>query len=142
MSKNIKKTLNDILDDYHSIESKIIENDGELDDNLESLLNLNTSELEVKLDGYEGFVKYLDGQINYLKEMESHYMKRMKVLINTKKKCRDSMLRAFSSMSNKKIKTSNYNFTVCESESWSVNSEILTDNLKIATIICVATISS
>ena len=130
MSEQNKKTLNDILDDYHLIESKIIENDGELDDDLETMLSLNTSELEVKLDGYEGFVKYLDGQINYLKEMETHYMKRMKVLVNTKKKCRDSMVRAFSATDSKKIKTSNYNFSVCESESWSVDTENLTEDLK------------
>jgi hypothetical protein len=130
MGEYSKKTLNDILDDYHLIESKIIENDGELDDDLETLLSLNTSELEMKLDGYEGFIKYLDGQINYLKEMEAHYMKRMKVLVNTKKKCRDSMVRAFSSTDSKKIKTSNYNFTMCESESWTVDTENLTEDLK------------
>ena len=37
MTDKIKKTLNDILDDYHLIESKIIENNGELDQNLEEL---------------------------------------------------------------------------------------------------------
>ena len=70
MTDKTKKTLNDILDDYHLIESKIIENNGELDQNLEELLHLNTCELGDKLDGYENFIKYLDGQIDYLKKMQ------------------------------------------------------------------------
>jgi len=130
MVKNNKKTLNDILDDYHLIESKIIENDGEIDGQLEELLNLNTSELSDKLDGYESFIKYLDSQINYLKEMESHYLKRMRVLENTKKNCKKSMLRAFSLTDFKKIKTANYNFSLCESESWSVDKDNLSEETK------------
>ena len=70
MKKNTK-TLNEILNDYQSIEMKIINNEGEIDENIEDLLDINESELRDKLDGYEGFVKYLDGQVSYLKEMET-----------------------------------------------------------------------
>ena len=70
MKKNTK-TLNDILDDYQNIEMKIIENDGEIDSLIEDSLEINKSELEDKLDGYEGFIKYLEGQTSYLKEMEN-----------------------------------------------------------------------
>ena len=128
--KNTKKTLNDILDEYHVIESRIIENDGELDENLEELLHINTFELGDKLDGYENFIKYLDGQIDYLKNMESHYLKRKKVLENTKKKCKDSMVRGFSSTSLNKIKTQNYNFSICESESWSIDIDSIEEDVK------------
>ena len=130
MTDKTKKTLNDILDDYHLIESKIIENNGELDQNLEELLHLNACELGDKLDGYENFIKYLDGQIDYLKNMESHYSKRKKVLENTKSRCKDSMVRAFSSTSLSKIKTANYNFSFCESESWSVDVDSIEDDVK------------
>ena len=70
--KENNKTLNQILDDYHNIEVKIIENEGEVDASIEDMLNINKAELEGKLDGYEGFIKYLDGQISYLKNMEAH----------------------------------------------------------------------
>ena len=120
MKKNTK-TLNDILDDYQNIEMKIIENDGEIDTLIEDSLEINKSELEDKLDGYEGFIKYLEGQTSYLKEMEAHYLKRRRVLEKSIKRCKDSMVRALSLTDLNKIKTPNYNFSLCESESWSAS---------------------
>ena len=122
MKKNTK-TLNEILDDYQNIEMKIIENEGEVDNLIEDSLEINKSELEDKLDGYEGFVKYLEGQISYLKEMETHYLKRRRILENSIKRCKGSMVRALSLTDLNKIKTPNYNFTLCESESWEADIE-------------------
>ena len=122
MKKNTK-TLNDILDDYQNIEMKIIENDGEIDTLIEDSLEINKSELEDKLDGYEGFIKYLEGQTSYLKEMEAHYLKRRRVLEKSIKRCKDSMVRALSLTDLNKIKTPNYNFSLCESESWGADIE-------------------
>ena len=122
MKKNTK-TLNEILDDYQSIEMKIIENDGEIDTLIEDSLEINKSELEDKLDGYQGFVKYLEGQTSYLKEMEAHYLKRRKVLEKSIKKCKDSMIRGLSLTDLNKVKTLNYNFSLCESESWDADLE-------------------
>jgi len=130
LNKN-KKTLNDILEDYQSIEMQIIDNQGEVNNNLEELLNLNNVELNDKLDGYEGFIKYLNGQISYLKEMELHYNKRRKILENSITKCKNSMVRALNFTGNKKIKTSSYNFSLCESESWDINNAELDENIKI-----------
>ena len=129
MKKNTK-TLNEILDDYQAIEMKIIDNEGEINHIIEDLLQINESELKDKLDGYEGFVKYLDGQISYLKEMETHYLKRRKVLENSVKKCKDSMVRALALTDLKKVKTLNYNFSLCESESWDANVEEISQNEK------------
>ena len=129
MKKNTK-TLNEILDDYQSIEMKIIENDGEVDIFIEDLLEINKSELEDKLDGYEGFIKYLEGQISYLKEMETHYLKRRKILEKSAKKCKDSMVRALSLTDLNKVKTLNYNFSLCESESWDADIEDIDENEK------------
>ena len=70
---------------------KIIDNDGEVDTLIEDLLEINKSELEDKLDGYEGFVKYLEGQISYLKEMEAHYLKRRRVLEKSVKRWVDGL---------------------------------------------------
>ena len=119
--KENNKTLNQILDDYHNIEVKIIENEGEVDASIEDMLNINKAELEGKLDGYEGFIKYLDGQISYLKNMEAHYLKRRKILEKTVTNCKQSMIRALSLTESTKVKTPNYNFSLCESESWSAN---------------------
>ena len=129
MKKNTK-TLNQILDDYQSIEIKIIDNDGEIDNLIEDLLEINESELKDKLDGYEGFVKYLEGQVSYLKEMEAHYLKRRKVLEKSIKKCKNSMVRALSLTDVNKVKTLNYNFSLCESESWDADIEEIDQNEK------------
>ena len=129
MKKNTK-TLNDILDDYQNIEMKIIENDGEIDNLIEDSLEINKSELEDKLDGYEGFIKYLEGQISYLKEMEAHYLRRRKVLEKSIKRCKSSMVRALSLTDLNKIKTPNYNFSLCESESWNADMEDISEDEK------------
>ena len=127
---NEKKTLNSILEDYQSIEMKIIDNEGEINENIEKLLDINETEIKDKLDGYEGFIKYLQGQIEYLKNMENHYNKRRKVLENSVGQCKDSMVRAFSVTGTKKIKTMNYNFSLCESESWEVDCDGLDQNIR------------
>ena len=44
--KNDKKSLNEILDIYQDLESKIIASDGAVDDEMENLLNVN--ELDLK----------------------------------------------------------------------------------------------
>ena len=126
--KENTKTLNEILDDYQNIEMKIIENDGEIDSFIEDSLEINKSELEDKLDGYEGFIKYLEGQVSYLKEMETHYLKRRKVLEKSIKRCKDSMVRALSLTELTKVKTLNYNFSLCESESWDADIEDINDS--------------
>ena len=128
--KNDKKSLNEILDIYQNLESKIIASDGAVDDEMENLLNVNELDLKNKLDGYQGFIKYLEGQISYLKSMESHFAKRRKTLENSIKKCKDSMTRALSLTDNTKVKTSNYNFSLCKTESWSVDSSSLSNEIK------------
>ena len=109
---------------------KIIDNDGEIDNLIEDSLEINESELKDKLDGYEGFVKYLEGQVSYLKEMEAHYLKRRKVLEKSIKKCKNSMVRALSLTDVNKVKTLNYNFSLCESESWDADIEEIDQNEK------------
>ena len=63
---NDKKTLNDILEDYQKIENELINNDGTISEELESLLDVHQAELGQKLDGYEHFVRYLKTKIDYL----------------------------------------------------------------------------
>ena len=113
---------------------QIVENDGVIDKDIEQLLEINESDLKDKLDGYQGFVKYLEGQVNYLKTMEAHYLKRRKVLEKSIQRCKNSMLGAFSVTDKKKIKTSNYNFSLCHSESWTVNLDNIDNDSKNALI--------
>ena len=54
---------------------------------------------------YQNFIRYLNGQISYLKDMESHFNKRRIILEKSTKKYKDSMARALSITGNDKIKT-------------------------------------
>ena len=128
--KKDNKSLNTILESYQSLEMQIVENDGAIDNDIEQLLDINESDLKDKLDGYQGFIKYLEGQVNYLKAMEAHYIKRRKILEKSMQKCKDSMVRAFSVTDRKKIKTSNYNFSLCQSESWTVDLDNIDNDAK------------
>ena len=63
MDKN--KTLNDILNNYQNVEKQLIENDGELTEDIEKKLQINDLDLSEKLNGYEKFVRYLKHQSEY-----------------------------------------------------------------------------
>ena len=78
-----KHTLNDIIRKFQDLENLIIESDGEITDDLESILHRNDEDLSKKLDGYEKFARYLKGQVEYLKTAEEQYSKRRKVLDNS-----------------------------------------------------------
>ena len=126
-----KKTLQEILQDYQRLENKLIENNGEINETLEQMLDINDSELDDKLDGYEKFVRYLKGQIEYLKNMENHYNGRRRVFENTIKSCRDSMVNALVVTGKEKVKTSDFNFHLGSSEKWSIDfDEISEEELK------------
>tara|TARA_Y100001970_G_scaffold52986_1_gene67057 strand:+ start:32399 stop:32980 length:582 start_codon:yes stop_codon:yes gene_type:complete len=128
--KKNKKSLNEILESYQSIEMMLVDNEGVINEDIEKLLDINETDLKSKLDSYQGFSKYLEGQISYLKVMESHYAKRRKVLENSIRRCKESMVNALSVIDTGKIKTSNYNFSLGESESWTVDVDDIDDSLK------------
>ena len=129
MSKN-KKTLQDIISNYQHIEMQLIESGGEINEVLESLLSINKSELNDKLDGYEKFIRYLKGQLNYLKNMEDLYVKRRRILESSIQKCRQSMVDALTITGKTKIKTKEFNYSVGKTEKWEVDTALLNDDIK------------
>ena len=58
MDKN--NTLNDILNSYQNLEMELIENEGELTEDIEKKLLINNLDLSDKLNGYEKFVRKID----------------------------------------------------------------------------------
>ena len=129
MDDGTKKSLNDILEDYQKIENELINNNGEITEDLENILNINGAELGNKLNGYEHFVRYLKTKIDYLKSMEEHYSKRRKTLENSILRCKNSMINALLITGKKKIKTDDFNFSLGKSEKWSINIDLL-DNIQ------------
>ena len=127
MSDQNKKSLNDILEEYQKIENELINNDGEMSDELEKKLNIHEVELGDKLNGYEHFVRYLKSKIEYLKNMEEHYAKRRKILENSIKRCKKSMVSSLLITGKDKIKTDDFNFSLGKSARWSIDLELLDD---------------
>jgi hypothetical protein len=127
MNNENKKSLNDILNEFQIIENELIDSDGEISEELENKLNLHEEELGNKLDGYEHFVRYLKGKIEYLKEMENHYSKRRKVLENSIKRCKNSMTSSLLLTGKNKIQTSDFNFSLGKSKKWSINEDLINE---------------
>lgn len=124
------KSLNDILVNFQNLESELIENGGELNSDIEEKLSINNVDLSDKMDGYEKFVRYLKHQSEYLQSMEDHYSKRRKVLENSIKRCKDSMVNAMKITGKSKIKTNEFNFSLGLSKKWSIKDDALNDKLK------------
>ena len=125
-----KKTLNEILSNYQSLEMELIDNDGEITGNIEERLLINDLDLNQKLNGYEKFARYLKHQSEYLKSMESHYNKRRKIIENSIMKCKSSMINAMKITNQDKIKTEDFNFSIGKSKKWSLDESNLTEDLK------------
>ena len=131
MQNENKKSLNDILEDYQSLENELINNNGELSEELEKKLNLHEKELGEKLDGYEHFVRYLKSKIEYLKNMENHFSTRRKVLENSIKRCKSSMTNSLLMTGKNKLQTHDFNFSLGKSQRWVVDVDLLNDNQKL-----------
>ena len=126
----MKKTLNDILLNYQSIEVDLIENNGEITDEIEKTLQINESELSDKMNGYEKFTRYLKHQSEYLKSLEEHYNKRRKVIDNSISKLKERMVHAMKITGNSKIKTDEFNFSVGTSKRYKIDTEKLNNDIE------------
>mgnify|MGYP001215661774 FL=1 len=126
----MEKTLNDILLSYQSIEVDLIENNGEITDEIEKTLQINESELSDKMNGYEKFTRYLKHQSEYLKSLEAHYNKRRKVIDNSILKLKERMVHAMKITGNSKIKTDEFNFSVGISKRYKIDTDKLNNNIE------------
>ena len=124
-----KKTLNMIIEGYQKIEMQLLNSDGELTEDIENMLNINDSELGDKLNGYEKFIRYLKSQVSYLNEMEKHYSKKRKIIENSISRYKQSMAFAMDVVGKSKIKTEDFNFSLNESQKWSVDLEEIDEKL-------------
>ena len=128
--ENKKRSLHDIINDYQNLEKKIIDNNGEISDDLEQLLSDNNEDLKNKLDNYEKFIRYLNNQADYLKNMELHYAKRRKVIEKSIIGLKGNLLNAMKITGETSIKTSEFNFTICKSQKWIVHHDVLDNDVK------------
>ena len=123
-------TLNDIIRKFQDLENLIMESDGEITDDLEKILLQNEEDLSSKLDGYEKFSRYLKGQVEYLRTAEEQYSKRRKVLDNSIARIKERMINAMMITGKEKVKTTEFNFSIGNTEKWNLDVEKLNENQK------------
>ncbi len=121
MENEKKQTLNDIIMEFVEIEQILIENGGELTNEVEDRLDQNAFDLDTKLDRYEGFIRYLKGQAEYLKKQEQYFNSKRKTAENTIIKMRERIMFAMIAVGKEKVKTMSHSFSTRETESWSIN---------------------
>ena len=125
-----KHTLNDIIRKFQDLENLIMESDGEITDDLEKILLQNEEDLSAKLDGYEKFSRYLKGQAEYLRTAEEQYSKRRKVLDNSIIRIKERMLNAMMITGKERVKTTEFNFSIGNTEKWNLDVEKLNEDQK------------
>ena len=118
-----KKTLSELMQIYVEIENEIIDNGGEVTDEIEDKLASAESDVEEKVDNYEHFIRHLKGQIEYLKNQEKHYQTRRRTMENTIQKLRERLIYMLDYYKMPKLKTSTFNFKLGESHSWQIDSD-------------------
>ena len=109
--------LNDLIAEFHEIEDLIIDGGGEITPEIEMLLNSNSEAFNDKLDKYENLKRYLKGQIEYLKQQESHYKNRRNSLTNTIKWLSSNQCASLIETGKGKVKTDEYNYSIRRTES-------------------------
>jgi len=124
----MSETLNELMSQYIMLENEIIDNGGELTEEMENKLADAESNFETKLDNYERFIRHLKGQINYLKEQEKHYSSRRRAMENSINNLKGRLIYVMDYMKVDKFKTANFNFSVGDSSSWVFDEDLCTTN--------------
>lgn len=122
-----KKTLNDIMRDWQTVEDMLIDSGGEFTPEIEEEMEITQAEFEDKLDNYAGFISYLKSQIEFLKKEEDRYKTRRKTLENSILKCKDNIVFAMGYKHIEKLKTPKYSFSIRTTESWQVDEMLVED---------------
>ena len=123
-----KKTLNEIMADYHDLEEMLIDSEGEITKPIEAFMDWCRDNFETKMDGYADFISYLKGQIEYHKNIEKQFEKRRKTLENTIKGLRERMIYAMDVQEFDKLKTQKHSFSLRLTESIHVDESKLEDS--------------
>lgn len=124
-----KRTLNDILADFHALDDLLVETDGEITPEMEEMMYWLQGQLEDKLDGYQSFIEYLNGQMDYLKQAEEELARRRRIIDNSVKRLKTRMIDAMNMVGVEKIKTPRHSYSLRMTESIDIDGQGVPDNL-------------
>jgi hypothetical protein len=116
-------TIFNIQTEYKSIIKALIDNGGELNDELQTAIEITQKELYRKTESYSYAIKEIDGEISIIKEE----IERLQCLINSRdkaiKRMKDVILKAMETFEIDKIETPMIKISVRESEAVEVINE-------------------
>ena len=116
-------TIFNIQTEYKSIIKALIDNGGELTDELQTAIEISQKELYKKTESYSWAIKEIDGEISIIKEE----IERLQGLINSRdnaiKRMKDVILNAMETFEINKIETPLIKISIRESEAVEVINE-------------------
>ena len=116
-------TIFNIQTEYKSIIKALIDNGGELTDELQTAIEISQKELYKKTESYSLAIKEIDGEISIIKEE----IERLQGLINSRdnaiKRMKDVILNAMETFEINKIETPLIKISIRESEAVEVINE-------------------
>lgn len=116
-------TIFNIQTEYKSIIKALIDNGGELNDELQTAIEITQKELYRKTESYSYAIKEIDGEISIIKEE----IERLQGLINSRdkaiKRMKDVILNAMETFEIDKIETPLIKISIRESEAVEVINE-------------------
>lgn len=111
----MSKTLTSLVAEVAEIETKIIESNGEITPEIETLLCLNTKELSSKVDNYVGLIQKMEQCEAYYYEKAQFFLTLAKAFDGVKTSCNERMLQALKDLGKDEIKGTDYKFKIYKS---------------------------
>jgi len=119
--ENVNPRLFDIIEAVKAVEHELIENGGELTDEIEARIVANDADVEMKFDAYAGAISYVKSQEDLLKEEAKRLTERARSYGNAREAMRSRMAQAMQVLGRDSIKTFQHTYSLRFTESWALN---------------------
>ena len=119
-------TINELIDLYREIEDRLIEQQGEVDDVLEDELMTIAGSISDKLDACQGYIKYAEGQAEWLKSEAKDLTARAKTMENSVDSLRKRMAYLMQVTGNDTIR-GRHSYSLRTTESWKISPAATTE---------------
>lgn len=117
------KTIYNIQNEYKSIVEALIDNGGELTDELNTAIQITQSELYKKTESYSYIIKEIDGEIDVIKEEIEKLQRFVDSREKTIKRIKEKILNAMQTFELEKVETPLIKISIRESEAVEVINE-------------------
>ncbi len=121
----MKKNLFNITQDYQNIMDSILDNDGELTEELESALEINQDELTEKARGYNAVINDLQSKIDFIEKEEARLKKHKDSYNKTIVRLKEAIQNSMQIFEVESIDTGLNKFSIKKTKSLSIDLDLL-----------------